>query len=66
MGSKKGEGRRWITLRNLQELPRAREKGVIGWKHNKPPQNYSHKYNVSIIKFFGNVWKNILDYFSLF
>jgi hypothetical protein len=27
-----------------------------GHKHIKPPKNYSHKYNLFVINFFGNVW----------
>jgi hypothetical protein len=27
-----------------------------GHKHIKPPKNCNHKYNLSVITFFGNVW----------
>jgi hypothetical protein len=33
------------------------------WKHTKPPKNCSHKYNLSVIKFFGNVWTSHLRLF---
>jgi hypothetical protein len=31
-----------------------------GHKHTKPPRNCSHKYNISIIIIFGNVWTSHL------
>ncbi len=32
-----------------------------GHKHTKPPKNCSHKYNLSPITFFGNVWTSHLE-----
>jgi hypothetical protein len=32
-------------------------------KQTKPPKNYSHKYNLSTITFFGNVWTSHLGLF---
>jgi len=44
---------------------------IGGHKHIEPPKNCSHKYNLFVINFFGNVWtshftlvlifKNIFD-----
>jgi hypothetical protein len=36
-----------------------------GWKHTKPPQNCSHMCNISMIKFFGNVWTSHFGLFFL-
>jgi hypothetical protein len=38
---------------------------LLGWKHTKPPKNCNHKYNLSTINFFGNVWTSHLKLFFL-
>ncbi len=38
---------------------------LVGWKHIKPSQNYSHTYNLSTINFLGNVWISHLGLFLL-
>jgi hypothetical protein len=36
---------------------------VGGHKHTEPPKNCNHKYNLSVINFFGNVWTSHLKLF---
>jgi len=39
---------------------------VNGHKHNKPPKNCCHKYNIFIFSFFGNIWGSHIGLFCLF
>jgi len=55
--------KKWMGLKVNNE----KKKGhmISRLKYTKPPKNCSHKYNLSIIKFFGNIWTSHLGLFLL-
>jgi len=38
---------------------------ILVHKHTKPPKNCNHKYNISTITLFGNVWTSHLELFFI-
>jgi hypothetical protein len=51
------------SMWNQRSKGKKKQKGLGGHKHIKPPKNCSHKYNISTINFFGNVWTSHLGLF---